>query len=323
MSDKSKKITVTVPGVNLDKIFGARDEEVSESVTETKSRLVKKQEELESLELDAEILEVEDKIRRRRGGEPVMEVKKDSLGEKMVEQVVIPLVNKKLSEDERSGGSSEVVDRALRIAEKAVERGQPKREEKSALDEFDKGIEVFSKIRGLIEGEKAEKEESGKEPKKEVDSLSQLDKGIELVRKIRETFPQEGGGENSQAMIEFKKWEKDFDLKAKKADRDYQLEQKKIDKEHDARLAELGIEKERNELLRDGFKRVGRAVALALGEEDEYEEGEESIPESRGRRQLIKETCSVCGAEILIPPESQVAGKEIKCIKCNSIFKWE
>ena len=323
MSDKTKKIRAMIPGVNLDKVFGPRDKEMSESVTETRSRLDKKRDELASLELDAEILEVEDKIRRRRGGEAGGSETKKDLGEKLVEEVVIPIVSRKLSEDEGGKESSDVVDRALRIAEKAVSRKAPEREEGSALDELDKVIGAFTKIRGLIEGEKEEKEETGEETKREVDSLTQLDKGIDLVKKIRDTFPQEGsGGGMSQAMIDFKKWEKEFELKHTKADREYRLSQRRIDKEHDARLAELGIEKERNDLLRDGFKRVGRAVALALGEEEEFEEEEEPAP-AKGRRQLIKEKCEVCGAEMMIPPEAQVKGKEIKCSSCNSIFKWE
>ena len=328
MSDKTKKTRLTIPVVNLDKLFGPRDEGMSESLTETKSRLVKKQEELAGLELDADILDVEDRIRRRRSGETVPEAPKSSLGDKLVEEVVLPIVKSKLTEDEKGGEASSTVDRALRIAEKAVDRGRPKREEeKDALDELDKGIEVFTKIKGLVEGEKAEKEETGEGTKKEADALAELERGLDLVKKLRDTFPSEGGGGGmSETMIEFKKWEKEFELEHKKADREERLERRRIDKEHDARLIELGIEKERNDLLRDGFKRVGRAMALALGEEDEYEEAEYEVLEetpTKRRRQLIKEKCTECGAEILIPPEAQVAGKEIKCVKCDSVFVWE
>ena len=126
----------------------------------------------------------------------------------------------------------------------------------------------------------------------------------------------------STNMIEFKKWEKEFDLKHKIADREERLERRRIDKKHDIELGKLGIEKDRNDLLRDGFKRVGRAIALGLGEDDEFEEEEESAP-AKGRGQLVKEKCTECGTEILIPPETQIAGKEIKCSKCNSVFVWE
>lgn len=325
MSEKTKKITVTVPGVNLDKIFGPRDKNMDESVTETKSKLDKKREELAGLELDAEMLDVEDKIKRRRSGETTAEPPKKDLGEKLVEQVVIPLVNRKLTEDEKGRGSDEVVDRALRIAERAVGQRPAEGKEKSALDELDKGVEIFTKIRGLVEGEKEKKEDTGEKPKEETDYLTQLDKGINLVKKIRDTFPQEGGGGGTdQALIEFKKWEKEFEAGERKALREYQLAERRIDKGHDIELAKLGIEKERNDLLRDGFKKVGHAVATALGEdEDELGEEEESAPAAKGRQQLIKAKCEVCGAEILIPPEAQVAGKAIKCSKCGSGFVWE
>jgi len=328
MSDKTKKTRLTIPVVNLDKIFGPRNENMDESVTETKSRLMKKQEELEGLELDSEILEVEDKIKRRRSGETVSVAPKDSLGDKMVEQVIIPLVNRKLAEDEKPRDSDSTVDRALRIAEKAVGRGQPKRDdEPNALDELDKGIGIFQKIKGIVEGEKEEKEEAGKPVKKEVDSLAELDHALDLVNKIRETFPPDGGGGGmSAATIEFEKWKKEFELKTKKADREQTLALRRIDKAHDIEIGKLGIERERNGLLRDGLKRIGRAITIGLGEEDEFEEAEYEVLEetpARGRKQLMKLNCEVCGAEILIPPESQVSGKEIKCSKCNSIFNWE
>jgi len=310
--------------VNLDKLFGPRDEEMNENTTETKSRLVKKQEELAGLELDAEILDVEDKIKRRQSGETVSETQKSDLGDTLVEKVIIPLVNRTLAGDDPTRDSDSTVDRALRIAEKAVGRGQPKGADPgSALDELDKGVAIFTKIKGLVEGEKAEKEDTGEPVKKEADSLAELDRGIELVRKIREVFPSEGGeGGMTTAMIEFKKWEKTFELDVKKADREDRLALRKIDKAHDIELGKLGIERERNDLLRDGFKRVGRAFALGLGEEDEFEEEEESAP-AKGRGQLIKEKCTECGADILIPPEAQVEGHTIKCSECPATFTWE
>lgn len=322
MSDKTKKTRLTIPVVDLDKMFGPRVDKMDESMTETKSRLVKKQEELASLELDSEILDVEEKIKRRRAGETVSETHKSGLEDKLMDKVVIPLVNRSLAEDDKPRDSDSTVDRALRIAERVVARGPPKGEGTSAMDELDKGISIFTKIRGLLETEKVAKEETGEETKKETDSLSELDRGLDLVQKIRETFPQEGGGGGlSETMIEYKKWEKEFDLKHTIADREERLARRRIDKDHDIELGKLGIEKERNDLLRDGFKRVGRAIALELGEEDEYEE-EEPAP-AKGRGQLIKEKCEVCGAKILIPPEAQVEGKEITCSECNSTFIWE
>jgi len=324
MSGKTKKTQLTIPVVNLDKIFGPRGEKMQEqSVDETKSKLMKKKEELEALELDSEILDVEERIRRRRGGEPPTEPQK-TLGDKLVEQVVIPIVNKKLTDDEAGQQTNSTVDRALRIAERAVARGQPGADKpKGAIDELEKAISVFKEIKGLIETEKVEKEEAGESVKKESNALTELDRGLDLVRKLRETFPQEeGGGQLSDRMIEFKKWEKEFEQTQRRDNRAERLETRKIDKAHEARLAELGIEKDRNDLLRDGFKRVGRAIALGLGEEDEFEEEEEQAP-PKGRKKLIRDKCSVCGVEIMIPPESQIEGKEIKCSKCGSSFVWE
>lgn len=325
MTNKTKKTRLTIPVVNLDKLFGERVEErMSESETETKGKLEKRQEELRKLELDEEILDVEDRIKRRRNGGPAVGAPKDTLGDTLIEKVMVPMINRNLEAGERTKGSDTTVDRALRIAERAVGRTPPKGDEpKGAMDELEKAIGIFTQIKGLIEGKKTEKEEAGEPVKKEADSLAELDRGLDLVKKLRETFPSEGdGGGMSDAMMEFKKWEKNFELDVKKADREERLERRRIDKGHDAKLVELGIEKERNDLFRDGFKRIGRAIALGLGEEDEYDEEEEEAP-AKGRGQLIKEKCSVCGEEVLIPPEAQVAGKEIKCSKCNSVFVWE
>jgi len=325
MSDKTKKTRLTIPVVDLDKMFGPRRTEMGESLTETKkSNLEKRQEALDKLEMEEDILDVEDRIRRRRDGRVAPEAPKDSFGEQMMNQVVIPLVNRALEE---KGGrdSDDTVNRALRIAEKAVSRTPAKAAPGGggAVDELEKGIEVFTKIKTLVEGEKAEKNGAGEGTKKEDDVLAELDRGLDLVKKIREVFPSEGGGGGmSDAMMEFKKWEKNFELKTKTAERTERLERRRIDKAHDAKLIELGIQKEKNDLFRDGFKRIGRAIALGLGEEDEYDEEEETAP-AKGRGQLITEECSECGAKVLIPPEAQVAGKEIKCSKCNSIFVWE
>lgn len=327
----TKKTRLTIPVVNLDKLFGPREEEMNESTTETKTKLEKKREELEALEVDADILELEDKIRRKRNGESAPETQQDTLGDKMMEKVIIPLVNRTLAGDDKPRDADSTVDRALRIAEKAVSRGTTKNGAgKNAMDEFDQGIQIFEKIKDLIEGEKAEKEEAGEATKNEKDSLAEIDRTLDLVQKLRDTFPSDGGGGGtSDSMIEFKKWEKEFDLKHKKADREERLDRRRIDKAHDIELGKLGIEQDRNDLLRDGFKRVGRAIALGLGEEDEFEEAIEAeykvLDETpaKGRGQLIKEKCTECGAEILIPPEAQVAGKEIKCSKCNSVFVWE
>ncbi|GAJ11362.1 unnamed protein product, partial [marine sediment metagenome] len=222
MSEKTKKVRVTIPGVNLNKIFGPRDDEMSESTTETKGKLEKRREDLAKLELEEEILDVENRITRRRDGKPVEVAPKDSLGDTMVREVIIPLVNRKLADDDRPRGSDSTVDRALRIAEKAVGRGQPKPGdgETSAMDELEKGIGIFTKIKDLIEVEKTEKEEAGEPVKKEADSLAELDRGLDLVQKLRETFPSEGGGGMSDAMMEFKKWEKTFELDVRKADRE-------------------------------------------------------------------------------------------------------
>ncbi len=330
MSDKTKKTRLTFPVVNLDKIFGPRRKEMDESLTETKSKLEKRQEALESLEMEEDILDVEDRIKRRRDGRaaPAAEAPKDSFGDKMMTDVVIPLVNRALENKEGARGSDEVVNRALRIAERAVARTPAKAAEgDSPLDELDKGIAVFTKIKTLIEGEKEEKEDAGEDPKKEGDALAEIDRGLAIVLKIREVFPSEGaGGGLSPEMIEFKKWEKNFELKQRTADRTERLERRRIDKAHEATMIDLGIKKEKNDMFRDGFKRIGRAVALGLGEDDEGEEAEYEVLDetpTKGRGQLVKEKCTQCGATVLIPPESQVAGKEIKCSKCPAVFVWE
>lgn len=316
---RTKKIKVTVPAVRLDLVRG--EGYMSGSQQETKSKLERKREELAALELDADILEVEDKIRRRQRGEPVEAAPKSDLGEKLVEEVVMPIVRKRLEEDEGGKENRGVVDRALRIAERAVGRTPRGERTPSSIDEIDKAIDVFTKIKGLFE--KEERERPPEEAKREEDVLSQLERGMKLVQQMRETFAIEGaGGEGaSQALIDFKKWEKQFESDQRERDRAYNLKMRRQDKDHDARLVELGIERERNDLLRDGLKRIGNAVARALLEEEAFEE-EEEAPPKRGRGKLITEKCAVCGTEISIPPEAQVAGKEIKCGKCESVFVW-
>ena len=109
-----------------------------------------------------DILDVEDRIRRRRDGRANPDAPKDSFGDQMMEQVVIPLVNRALENKGGGRDSDDTVNRALRIAEKAVARAPAKAADGgSAVDELDKGIAVFTKIKTLIEVEKAEKDDAG------------------------------------------------------------------------------------------------------------------------------------------------------------------
>jgi len=78
-------------------------------------------------------------------------------------------------------------------------------------------------------------------------------------------------------------------------------------------------------LLRDFAKNVGGAFAEAL--EELEKEGEEEL-EKKGKKVerteagIEKVLCDNCKAEIAVPPEAQVKGKQIKCPKCGSVYEY-
>lgn len=293
-------------------------------MSESKSRLEEKKEELEGLKLESDILDIENKIERRRsGGEPATEPQKDTLGDTLVKEVVLPIVKRSLEPDKSS-----TTQDALKVASKALDRagrgtppaaGNTITDIVTALGQFKDLIKDDSskaQLDKLTEQVKA----LGERPEKEGD-LDMIDKVLGIVDKIQERVKPTGEG-SSDGYYDFEKWKTEQERKNLMQDRAFNLRIRQQDKEQDIKLAALGIEKERNDLIMSGLKRIGVAIGGELTEEDDYEE-DEAPASTKGRGQLRTEKCEVCGAKILIPPEAQVAGKEIKCSECPAIFTWE
>ncbi|MBA7609124.1 hypothetical protein ES703_16311 [subsurface metagenome] len=315
---KKAPLKVIIPSVNLGILKG-------DKMSESKSKLQKKQEELESLELDVEIQGLEDKLKKRQSGDEVITTpQKDGLAEKLVTEIVLPIVKKNLEPDK----SSSVAQDALKLANKALDKaarnappssGNSINDIVNALGAF-KDLIKDDSVKAQLDEVTQQVKELGERPAKEGD-LDTIDRVLAIVDKIQERVKTTDGG-SSDGYYDFERWKVEQGRKTTLQDRAFTMRIRQQDKDHDIKLAELGIEKERNNLFRDGFKRVGNAIALGLGEEDEFEEDEKSAP-AKGRGQLIKEKCTECGAEILIPPEAQVEGHEIKCSECPANFTWE
>jgi len=293
-------------------------------MSESKSRLEMKKEELESLRVEADIQIVEDKIKRRQsGGEPAAEPKKDTLGDTLVKEVVIPIVKRSLEPDK---GSSVTQD-ALKVANKALDTAG-RRAPPASGNTITDIVNALAQFKDLIKDDESKRQlEAINEKLKQLDErpekegeLDMIDKVLGIVDKIQERIKPTGGG-STDGYFEHEKWKVGHERKTQMQDRAFQLRLRQQDKEHDIKLAELGIQKEKNDLLKDGLKRIGTAIAEGLGEEDDEEDDEPS--QAKGRGQLVKEKCEWCEAEIMIPPEAQVAGKEIKCSTCDASFIWE
>ncbi len=318
MSKSSKKtLKVTYPVISIRR----------GNMSESKSKLEKKQEELESLELDAEILGVEERIKRRSSDGGSAEPQKDSLADTLVKEIVLPIVKKNLESDKNSSVARDALTIAKRAQDRAdkVVRSDPKPSGNSITDIVNalgtfKDLIKDDSVKAQLDEVTQQVKELGERPAREGD-LETIDRVMAIMDKIQERVKTSGSG-SSEGYYDFEKWRVEQERKTVVQDRAFTLRLRQQDKEHDLKLAALGIEKDRNNLFRDGIKRIGNAIALGLGEEDEFEEDEKSAP-AKGRGQLIKEKCTHCEAEILIPPEAQVAGKEIKCSKCNSVFVWE
>jgi len=326
---QNRRIAAVIPGLNFDEVLGGRK---GESVMGEKTGLEKKKEKIKELELESESLEREtDVILRRRelnqikqGGVPhETQDSSKSLGVKLVEEVVVPIVRNRL-EEEKPKKDEDIASRALRIAERAIERGRIAKtpeESTSALDEVEKAFNILKKVdewrRPKEQGE-GEKTKGGKTEEGEIDVLERV---LGVITRLEEWKGKASGtGESAEVAkiyTEQKRWEKEFERRQKISDRNFQLEMRKQDQEHKREMVKLGIEKERNEIFSEGLKRMGRAAAKALLEEEEEEEEEEEPKE----KEIKKETCPGCGAPLIIPPKAQKPGTEIKCPKCNSILE--
>lgn len=329
-SKKRRTLRVTIPAVNIGLVRGAEDlneEEELKSVERKKARLM-------GLELDAEVLGAEADVERARKnleasrGDETQNSKSD-LGERLLEEVVVPIVRKNLEGDKTR--DEDIASRALRVAERTLSQGGGRGSPMSIVNEV---IGAIKGLRDLTGDEGLHKRLDDIETKVETigkrgdeDAVDQLDKVLNTINKVKEFLGATGEGrggdlKDTKLWIEQRRWEKRFERDALTRDRAYQLKIRQQDKAHDIELGKLGVERDRNKLIEEGFQRVGRAVYTALGEEEEYEE-EEPPARVKGRRTLVKTPCSQCGTDLTIPPEAQILGKEIKCPKCNSVFEWE
>ena len=328
MSKKSsrRKLRVTIPAINLGVLRG-------DNMEEPRSRLDRKREELEELELESDIVDTEAKITRRRkyleSGQDLPEQgsQKDSLADRLVEEVVIPIVNKTLQGGGRRDEDRDLVNRALSVADRAMGREPMVSGQKSIINEVFDGI---ARIRELTTDTRTEErldeiqknlgkiaEGGGKK-----DALDELDKVLGIIDKLEQRGLMKGKGDSSSsdALLEFKKWEKEFDRDQTTRNRAYDLRLRHQDKQHDLEMAKLGIQRERNELLEGLVGRIGETVADALMDENELEEEEKPRKlKPRKKTGILELDCPGCGEKLAIPPEGQTPGSKIECPKCGAI----
>lgn len=299
------------------------------NMSESKGRLEEKKEELEGLRVKSDILDLEERIERRRSGGAPAEPKKDDLAEKLVTEVVLPIVRKNLEGDKDSSVAREaltIAKRAQDRADKTVREAPP-----ASSNTITDIVNALGKFKDLIKDDSTKdqldkvteqlKELQKKKPEASRELGKEYTEFLDFYDKMQERIQPKGSSGSTDGYYDFEKWKVQQDRKNTMQDRAWTLRLRQQDKEQEARMIELGLKKDGNDIIRDGLKKLGAAVGDELASEDDYEEDEK--PDTKGRKQLLKEKCTQCGAELLIPPEAQVAGKEIKCSKCNAIFTWE
>lgn len=319
-TSRKKRIRVSIPAVNLG-LLGER------GMDEARTKVEEKQEELQVIRLDADIIrERQRRDKLEAGEEPVERASEDKLGDKLLDEVVIPMVKTNLNQPEARGTDS-VAEAAIKLADKALdkERGREPRSEGSTITEV---INSLTKLKDFVSddstvrqlndiNEKLKELEKGKG--KESDELDLIDKVLNIYDRVEKRMkPSEGGSQ--EGYYEFEKWKVEHNRRTSMQDRAWTLRLRQQDKEHDARLAELGIQRERTEILRDGLKTIGKSVVEGITDED-FEDETPTRRKTSGRARLWRGTCQ-CGETILVPPEGQVEGREFRCPKCDAKYEW-
>lgn len=105
----------------------------------------------------------------------------------------------------------------------------------------------------------------------------------------------------------------------KKADRQFMLQLKKLEFDFNKELLKLRRERERDRLVSSGLRKVTRAVAEAVAEEEEEGgEGEAMAAPARAvaRKKLQRVECE-CGEVLTVPPDA----KEFECPACGAVYE--
>lgn len=320
-----KPLRVTIPALDMGIFRGERNVE--------ETNLERRRDKIEDLRLEEDELDQEARtIRKRRlfdqATSDPQQSDDDSLKDKLVDGVVIPIMKDRMI---GRGGESDEMKGVVKVLDKAIDKLTDKKDApKSGVETIKEVFQVFNEVKAFLPDDSKAVEKLGKiedrlkkmeEGGGKDDEMGTLERALTLSERLRKMMPDSSGG-HDERYYEFEKWKVEESRKGRRQDRAFILREKQINQENQRELARLGIESERNDLLRDGFKRAGNAIAQALGEEDFFDEEEEAVAPLREAK-LITDKCSVCGEQITIPPESQVAGKEIKCSKCDSTFVWE
>lgn len=303
---------------------------------EQRSKLDDRRESIEELDLQGDELDAEARLIRKRrevdrlsrGDEPPPQEQGSSLGDKLVEQVVIPMVNDRLTGNDRRGRSDDVTLKALTMLEKERNkggRGDPK-PQTSVMDEVSKAITIVNELRGLSGDSELNKrldkiEASLKDGPVKKGAVDQIKEIATVLETVKDTFNLTGAGGNgdSAALIAHERWAKEYESKEKTRERAWGLRLRQLDKKHDLDLAKLNIERERNELLDQGIKRIGEAFIEGLMDDDEFEVETPSRSE-KGKLSEVMCPTEGCDTMLTLPPEAQKPGVEIGCPVCKSTF---
>jgi len=319
---------VSIPAVRLSILRG-------ENEMEQKTSLEKRREILEDLDLASEELDAEARVERKRlalerarsGNDEPPRAPEDTLSKKIVETVVLPIVQERLQGDPRGRSEEGVTAAALKLATEALKKGggQPPT---STVSQASEVITLIKEVRGLTgdDSEVTKKLDTMQKTIEELQKakdpespLAEFDRVISLVNKVKETYSMgSGDGEATKLQTEHDRWKFEQERLEKTRDRAWTLRLRQIDKQHDLELAKLGVERERTELLDKGLKRLGATITEALVDDEGFEE---TSPKGPQGTEIIQIPCPECEVVLNIPPEGQVLGATVSCPKCNSIFE--
>lgn len=322
-TQRRKPLRVSIPAVNVGMFRGER-------VDERMGKLERRREKIEDLELQGDELEAQERLERKRDRLERGEGDRnsdDTLTEKIVDKVILPLVNRSLEDNSR--GKDSVASEAIKLAEKALDKTREGGGTPLTLSGM---ISSLTELKDIVKGDEAlekrldditnDLKELKKKPSGDLAEINTIEKVLNIVDRVQQRVRPDGGGSKKE-FYDFETWKVEFGRKTTMQDRAFTLRMRQQDKDHDLRLAELGIKHRSNDLLEDGIKRIGSAIARGLSDEDFEDEEPEGRPKEGAK--LIKYNCPNpnCGAPISVPPEAQVVGRQIKCTKCDSILVWE
>lgn len=139
---------------------------------------------------------------------------------------------------------------------------------------------------------------------------------VAAIKELKELGVIQTGGGGGQQTTEMLKIQKEM----RKTDKAFLLGLKKLELETAVKGAEIEEKKRRTNILGQGFKRIGRAIARGLEEEGEEEDFEEHPRKKKTSKKVTVYKCSECAAPISVPPGTK-PGDEVTCAKCGAAFE--